>query len=103
MRPLLLVSLLVLAGCGSSVFVSGVLNSGTANAIGTVSFVHVSVIGNADGTKVTVTAVTLVNSGLSSTFDFCDDNSTQFPMNTSVTAVFTPGTPCSKLVSVRTR
>ena len=101
MRLFLIPLLLVLAGCGSTTSVGFLFNPGGATINGVVSAVHVSIIGNADGTKVTVTAVTLVNVGLVSTMNLCGDQSTEFPMNMSVTAVVDPGQTCATLISVR--
>ncbi len=101
MRFLVLL-LLFLTGCGGTTRVGFLFNPGVASVDGVVSAVRISVIGNADGTKVTITAVTLVNAGLLNTLSLCGDQSAQFPMNSSVTATFNPGTSCSTLVSVRT-
>jgi hypothetical protein len=68
---------------------------------GVVSFVHFTVIDDVNGTSVTVTAVTLVSTGIPMNFAFCGDHSGEFPMNAMVKTTFNPGATCSTLVSVR--
>ena len=100
MRPLLFL-LVLLAGCGSSSRVGFINNPGTASVDGVVSFVHLTVVNDANGTAVTVTAVTLTSSGMPMNFAFCGDHGGEFPMNTSITAFFNSGPTCSTLVSVQ--
>jgi hypothetical protein len=91
---LLLIALLaMLPGCGAT-FIGGALN--TTTVVGTVSIVRLSVSG--DGTQFTF--VTLVQTSGSQDFNFCGNQVSQFPMNTMVTARFTPGTPCNSVVRV---
>ena len=98
----LLVLLVLLAGCGSSTRIGIISSPGTASIGGTVSLVHVTVMSDANGTSVTVTAVTLVSAGVPLNAAFCGDHSGDFPLQSNVTATFTPGATCSTLVSVRT-
>jgi hypothetical protein len=92
---------LLLSGCGGSTTIGFISNPGAATATGVVSIVHLSIIGGPGGTSVTVTAVTLIDAGNASDFNFCGDHVNQFPMNQSVTATFTPGSNCGTIVSVR--
>ncbi len=85
-------------GCGT-VFI-GFKFAPPVEASGFVSFVQVRIISTNDGTQVTVTAVTLVNSGLSQTRDFCGNVASQFPMNSFVVVSFNPGVVCGTVVAV---
>jgi len=93
--------LVVLCGCGGTTYVGFVTNTGSATANGTVSIVHISVIGGENGTSVTVTAVTLIGGGMASDLVLCGDQRNQFPINQVVTATYNPGTGCATLVSVK--
>ena len=55
-----------------------------------------------DGNNVStqVTVVTLLDDLGASNFSFCGDQRTQFPPNRFAQATFTPGQPCSTLLSV---
>ena len=101
MRLLELSLVLLLVGCGGTTRIGFFFNPGSAAIDGVVSAVNLSIIGNADGTKVTVTAVTLVNVGLASSINLCGDQRALFPIDHFVTAVFDPGASCGTLVSVR--
>jgi hypothetical protein len=93
---------LSLFGCGGSTSIGFVSNFGASTATGVVSIVHLSVVSDPSGTSVTVTAVTLLDLGTASNFNFCGNHVSQFPMNQSVTATFMPGSNCATIVSVRT-
>jgi hypothetical protein len=91
---LMIVALLaMLPGCGAT-FVGGAVNF--TSVTGTVSIVRLTASG--DGTQFTF--VTLVQTSGSQDLNFCGNVVHQFPMNTMVTAKFTPGTPCNSVVSV---
>lgn len=103
MKRLLAVLLLgCLVVCSSScngVFsVQGGIRNGSV-ITGTVSFVEISTVVDG-GTFVTVTFVTLVNTGVLTQTTFCGDQTAFFPMNQFVTARFTPGTPCFSVLQV---
>jgi hypothetical protein len=66
-----------------------------------VSVVRLTVFSDPSGTDITVTAVTLIELGVASSFNFCGNQISQFPMNQFVTAQFTPGNTCATVVSVR--
>lgn len=85
------------AGCGDF---RVAFRADLAQISGTVSVVHLTVVDNGDGTSITITAVTLLSGGTSTTQNFCGNVVPQFPANTWVTVQFTPGATCGTLVSV---
>jgi len=92
-----------LAACGGNVSVSGYFDSGAAGTLtasGNVSIVRLTYWEDANG-KVTVTDVTLLQNWSAQQFTFCGSHATEFPMNASVTANYTPGNTCSTLISVK--
>ncbi len=95
----LLVGSLLLSGCGA-VIVNGTINGDTVTASGLVSIVRLTVVSNGSGTSVTVTVVTLIQSGTAQDLTFCGSQVNMFPMNTQVTATFTQNSTCSTLISV---
>jgi hypothetical protein len=98
----LLVVLSGLSSCGGVVFFVGTSPPGP-NIIavtGTCTNVHVVSMVGKDGGFVTVTVVTLFINGGSSTFNFCGDISSRFPLNSVVTVNFTSGTPCAAATSI---
>ncbi len=96
---LLVFSSLLLSGCGAFV-VRGAINPQPVVASGVVSVVHLTFVSDGNGSSVTVTAVTLLQPGSAQDLTFCGSQVTQFPMDTLVTAKFTPGPACSSLISV---
>ena len=92
---------LVLSGCGS-IFVGFVSNPQIPNSStsGTVTTVVLISVNDINGIPVTVTAVTLINGGLSNTPNFCGDQRPRFPINATVRADFTTGPNCLSLVNV---
>jgi len=82
-------------GC-SYVAVSGAIQTNTQTANGLVSIVQF----NYSNGMSSVTVVTLVSADAANTFHFCGDQRTQFPVDTSVQAKFSPGTNCDNLISV---
>ncbi len=100
LSALLVLSSLFLAGCGT-VVVRGALNAdNVAVASGTVSIVHLTFASDGNGTTITVTVVTLLQSGTAQDLTFCGSHAGQFPMDAFVTTRFTTGTTCSTLLSV---
>ncbi len=103
MKPLfafLVLASLMLAGCGA-IIVGGTLNGGNAAvASGVVSVVRLTFASDGNGASITVTVVTLTQSGSAQEFTFCGSQVSQFPMDTFVTTRFTAGTACSTLLSV---
>jgi hypothetical protein len=81
-------------GC-EDVFVGGAIRPGITTVDGFVSILQISTV---NGT--TVTFVTLLSNGISSTFGFCGDQRPRFPMNQNVRAEFNPGTPCNSIVTI---
>jgi hypothetical protein len=65
-----------------------------------VSIVHLTFASDGNSSTITVTVVTLLQSGTAQDLTFCGSQVSQFPMNTLVTAKFTQGTTCSTLISV---
>ena len=86
-------------GCGT-VVVRGALNDNVVVASGVVSIVRLTFASDGNGESVTVTVVTLLQSGSAQTLTFCGSQVNQFPMDTFVTTRFTPGTPCASIVAV---
>lgn len=91
---LVVASILLCAGCGN-VFVRGIIQPGSSNVNGFVSVVQITAVnGN------TVTFVTFLAGGTSSTVGFCGDQRPRFPLNQNVRTNFNPGTPCNSIVTV---
>ena len=95
MRIALALLLICLTGCSGFVF-QGVpaTTSSLATFSGLVSIVQLSSVNN-NGTFISVTVVTFLQSGTSSTFTFCGNFVSQFPVNTMVRVNFNPGNPCA--------
>ena len=95
-----LLSGFLLVGCGGLAisFVSDQLPPGSAT--GTVAALNLTSGNDRFGTPVTITALTLVNAGMSTTLDFCGDQEGQFSINSVVRVTFTTGSPCWILNSV---
>jgi hypothetical protein len=101
-KPLLsltfpLILLVSLCGCGSKFFVRGAIN--TATISGTVSMVQLTTIIE-DGTSVTVTLVTFLQSGTGRNMNFCGDQQSLFPLDQFVKASFTTTPPCASIVQI---
>ena len=90
----------ILIGCGGLVvrFVSNQLPPVTAT--GTVVAVGLTSGNDQFGTPVTITAVTLLNTGVSTTLNLCGNQEAQFLINSVVQVKFTTGTPCFVLMTV---
>jgi hypothetical protein len=86
------------ASCGN-VFIGGGFQPHQSSISGTVSFVELNTV-ISGGTSIEVTFVTFLQNGISSSMNFCGDQSGQFPLNQTVTTNFTPGQPCATLVIV---
>jgi hypothetical protein len=96
---LLVLFSLLLTGCGT-VVVRGALNGDPVVAAGVVSIVHLTFSSDGKGNTITVTVVTLLQSGAAQTLTFCGSQVTQFPMDTFVTTKFTTGSTCATLITV---
>ena len=92
---------LSLAGCGGTIGIGGVTPGYMVVVRGLVSSVQLSSV-VATGGFVQVTLVGLETSGTTQQFAFCGDNSSQFPMHTSVTVNFNPGQDCNQISVVIT-
>jgi len=103
MKRLLAVFLVVCLTClctsCGKVFVGGAFQPRQSSITGTVSFVEVNNVVSG-GTFVEVTFVTFFQDGLSSSMNFCGNQTSQFPLNQTVTTNFNPGQPCATLVIV---
>jgi hypothetical protein len=97
----LLALALLIPACGN-VFIRGALNTNTQTMSGVVSVVQLSFV-NDNNVEIQVTIVTLVNNFISTTRTFCGDQQSQFPFNEFAQATFTPGQPCSNLLTVLIR
>jgi Na+/proline symporter len=88
---------MLLTGCGGiSAFVATDGHQATVvSASGTVSIVHLTVVNG----NTTVTAVTLLNSGASTT-NFCGNLVDRFPLDTFVNVNFNPGSACGTVVAI---
>ncbi|HEY6185553.1 MAG TPA: hypothetical protein VIW67_25155 [Terriglobales bacterium] len=91
---LLIVLVLSCAGCGD-VFFRGAIQLGFSTVNGFVSILQVS---TDNGT--TITFVTFLSNGTSSTFGFCGDQRRRFPINQNVRTQFSPGTPCNSIITI---
>jgi uncharacterized protein YceK len=92
---------LLLTGCGA-IFVGFVSNPGNPTSVtGTVITVQLASTNDLNGVSITFTAVTISNNtGFASTFDFCGDQRSRFPINQQVRVNFTSGISCSTLNGV---
>jgi hypothetical protein len=99
LSAVLIGSLLIAStGCGA-VFIRGAVNPGSTMT-GSVSIVQLGNLVNGTGGTVSVTFVTLVQNGLSSTIGFCDDQRFLFPLDQTVRVNFNPGRPCATILIV---
>jgi len=92
--PILMVS----SGCGN-VFVRGTLNGPTLSMSGLVSVVQLTTVID-HGSAVTVTLVTFLHDGTSSSMNFCGDQRGQFPLDQFVRAQFTETQSCASWIVV---
>lgn len=81
----------------ASSFIRGALN--TTSVSGTVSVVQLSAVADG-GISATVTLLTFLENGTSSSLSFCGDQRPQFPMNRFVNASFTPGPLCASVIQI---
>jgi hypothetical protein len=95
---LLCVVIVSSTGCNGVFRVQGAIPNHSV-VTGTVSIVELSTVIDG-GVFITVTLVTLVNTGIPSQTTFCGDQTAFFPRDQFVTASFTPGTPCFSVVQV---
>src|SRR5258708_876979 len=84
-------------GCGSKFFVRGAIN--TVGISGTVSMVEITTVIE-NGSFVTVTLVTFLQGGTSSSMNFCGDQQGLFPLDQFVRASFTTTPACASIVQV---
>ncbi len=99
---LLVLSCISLSACGAF-YVGGFFDSCTAGSCvcrGTVSIVQLTFVSDENGNSVSVTVVTLLQHGDAREVRFCGSQASQFPLNSIVTVNYTPGSPCSTLISV---
>ena len=89
--------LISLCGCGSKFFIGGAINTDTVS--GTVSVVELNTVID-NGTSVTVTLVTFLQSETSSSMNFCGDQRMLFPLDQFVQATFTTTQPCASVVKI---
>jgi len=97
----LLLATFFLAGCGA--FSVGFISNPQlppSSLTGKVASVTPGSVNDSFGNPVPVTAVALVNAGLSSTLILCGNQANLFLLNSLVQINFTSGTPCLVLVSV---
>jgi hypothetical protein len=86
-------------GCGD-IFIRGAIQPGASTVSGFVSVVQFSTVVGGGGTMIQVTFVTFLQQGGSSTIGFCGDLRSQFPMEQTVRAQFTPGQLCSNVIAI---
>ncbi len=97
--PVLIAALLLFStGCGN-VFVGGAIRTGSTIQ-GSVSTVQLSSILSGTGGTLQVTFVTFLQNGTSSTIGFCNDQTSLFPRNQTVSVNFNPGQTCSTVIIV---
>jgi hypothetical protein len=86
------------SGCGG---VSIQFRSANARLVsGFVSIIQVTSIVDGNGSVVSVTIITLLQTGSAQDFTFCGSQSSLFPVNRFVQARFLPGPSCGTLLSV---
>lgn len=93
------VLVICVAQCGSF-FVGGAIQNGTATIHGSVTNVQLDNVVGSSGETLQVTFVTFVHNGLPTTIGFCNNQTTQFLLNQSVSVNFNPGQFCATLVVV---
>jgi hypothetical protein len=93
---LLVACVLSTASCGD-IFVRGAINPGSQVASGVVSIIQFSAV---SGDGVSITIITLTSNGIGTTFNFCGDQRTRFPLNRQVNVNFMPGNSCDSVVAV---
>lgn len=87
--------LIALAGCSGLVVQSNLTPTSSLTSFnGLVSIVQLSSVAY-NGIFISVTVVTFLQSGTSTTLIFCGNLVNQFPSDTSVTVSFNPGSPFS--------
>lgn len=92
--------LIGLMGCGGVTFQGSLLPANAVSVSGLVTVVQFSAISDGNGTLISVTVVTLVQSGLPQTFTFCGTQDGRFPINQDMRVSFVPATPCGNIVAV---
>jgi hypothetical protein len=97
----LLLTTVLLTGCGQ-VFVNFTSNPQipSSSTSGSIIAVVLRFTNDLNGNQVTLTTVTFLNNGFSSTFNFCGDQRQRFPIDQVVRADFTPGNVCENLIIV---
>lgn len=94
MKRLLVVLLIGLVGCGGIIIQSDGVAGGTTSFSGFVSIVQLSSVAH-NGTFISVTVVTFLQSGTATNLTFCGNVASQFPVNTNVRVNFISAAPCS--------
>ncbi len=97
---ILVLCLAILCTSCGNIFVRGAIQPGFSSITGFVSIVQISAVIGGNGTTVQVTIVTFLQDGMSSTINFCGDQSNQFPLNQNVRVDFTPGQTCGNIIIV---
>ena len=99
--PALLIACLALvcSSCGN-VDINGAINPGSSTITGFVGVVQLSSVIGGNGNSVTVTFVTFLSGGSSTTVGFCGDQTTQFPLNQTMQVNFTPGQTCAAIIVI---
>jgi hypothetical protein len=93
---LVLACVLSTISCGD-IFVRGALNSGAQTTSGLVSIVQFSA---SSGGGVSITVITLTGDGMATTFSFCGDQRSLFPVDRQVRVNFMSGNPCNSVIAV---
>ena len=98
-RLLALLLVFFLVGCSGFVFVSNFPAGSVSSCSGFVSIVQFGSVSH-NGGSVSVTFVTFLQSGTSTSLTFCGNVASQFPLDTMVRVNFAPATPCSTVQAV---
>ena len=89
---------LACSGCGN-VEINGAIQPGSS-ITGLISVIQLTSVIGGNGTTVLVTFVTFLAGGSSTTIGFCGDLTSQFPLNQTVQANFTPGQTCAVIIVI---
>jgi hypothetical protein len=86
------------AGCGD-LLLRGAVDT-RSSISGTVLSVQLASAFNSTGQIVQITTVTFIQANNSFVLNFCNDQTSSFPLNQTVKVNFNPGEPCETMIAV---